>query len=623
MLNPRNIVVYTPTRFSNEIWLPALWAQAKTYYKRHGKNTAKWHWVPCYADVHGDDIAAVQTVLAKNPPDVFAISLYVWNTNVAHEVAAWVKSQWPNCVIISGGPHQYFKHDINWFKNHPYLDASLPGDCYGEPFITDVLDNYDELDWASIAGAYYPKGKNRLVAASTTEYQRRDFDFSWSAFHEQAADIEDFLNYKKHHAPLALLLSILETTRGCPYGCTYCDWGGGINTKVVNKPVSAVELDIAFLCKLNLNYLYIADANFGILKERDIGIIKYLADQRTKHNQKFSLGYGGFAKSENRIEYIKQILKIDIKNNLSNFGEIKISLQSLDDEVLKNIDRKNITLAAQMQMANELVGDRTPVYAELILGLPGTSLDKFYHELDVLGAQGISAIWYEWILLPEAPAYDYAYREKYGIQVVEKRSGWYTPTKATNKHEIVVAGAKFSTDDYLDMLLASSLFKCIIQGGIYKSSINHIVQKRHVGHGELCRMILNFFNQRCADIRKDVQRQWDHSILADIDTPCFFTVGSHEVFGGLYFVALCYLYPEQFAIPLGDWLIENFACPDILIADDRRLLVNVSNNGTSVRQGWRRVHYQIPGVSDFDSLIKCFMQFKNTGNAMIGYKRLF
>jgi hypothetical protein len=33
----KTVVVYSPSRFQNEVWLPALWSQAKTYYEKHGK----------------------------------------------------------------------------------------------------------------------------------------------------------------------------------------------------------------------------------------------------------------------------------------------------------------------------------------------------------------------------------------------------------------------------------------------------------------------------------------------------------------------------------------------------------------------------------------------------------
>ena len=54
---------------------------------------------------------------------------------------------------------------------------------------------------------------------------------------------EDYSVYEEHSEYLTKALSyarennmepfiILETTRGCPYKCVFCEWGGGINTKI-------------------------------------------------------------------------------------------------------------------------------------------------------------------------------------------------------------------------------------------------------------------------------------------------------------------------------------------------------------------------------------------------------
>ena len=99
----KNIVVYSPSRFSNEVWLPVLWAQAKTYYERNGKNTDQWNWAPCTADIYSDDLNKVKITLGHIEPDVFAVSLYVWNYNIGHKIAQWVKQQWPKCRGIQSG----------------------------------------------------------------------------------------------------------------------------------------------------------------------------------------------------------------------------------------------------------------------------------------------------------------------------------------------------------------------------------------------------------------------------------------------------------------------------------------------------------------------------------------
>lgn len=316
-MSRRNIVIYNPVRFTGEAWLPMLWAQAKTYYERNGKNIDEWQWQPSIADLYGDDFEKTKEVLLELKPDVFAISLYVWNYTIAHKVAAWVKQSWPNCLIVSGGPHQYFLHHANWFQTHPYIDASLPGSCYGEICFQEILDNFNngKVNWNKVTDIYYPKGKSRTIFRSPltmSNSEKRNYDYAWAAAHEQISELERFVGLaKQSHGNKTRILTILETTRGCPYGCTYCDWGGGINSSVLKKPLDIVKKDITAMCQLNIDYLYFADANFGIFGDRDVEIIKTLAKTRKQMLQNFTVGYGGFAKTENKLPYIQEILKTD------------------------------------------------------------------------------------------------------------------------------------------------------------------------------------------------------------------------------------------------------------------------------------------------------------------------
>lgn len=579
----QNVVIYNPSRFDNEAWLPALWSQAKTYYERHGIKKDQWNWVPCYADIYSTNLDRVQQFLLNNPPDVFAISLYVWNYSIAHEVAQWVKQQWPKCFILSGGPHQYFKHSVDWFVQHPYIDASLPGECYGEQCFLELLDNlnHGNIDFDLVTDLCYPQGRTRLPTHSirrSNRISKKNFDYNWPSFADQRTHIEDYISYAKSLNSKTKLLAILETTRGCPYGCTYCDWGGGIATTVVKKDLEIVKQDIDFLAPLGLEYLYIADANFGIFGERDVAIAQYLAD--VQHSQPLprpiKLGYGGFAKTENKIDYIRQIATIDVENELSSANEIKISMQSLDHEVLDNIDRKNISLEKQLEIFQPLSRrKRWPLYVEMILGLPGMTLEKFYQELSVLGQHNLSVLWFEWLLLPETPASNPEYIEKYQLTTVKKTQGWSTPQQGS-EHHVVIESHSYSRRDYLEMLLATSWYHAIVRGGLFERSIQHITKSHTLGT-----IIKTLIDQH--GIPDTVITQWNQ-ILENPDRPCQLFYGDHAIYPGYWAIAESYFNTDAFLKQIGSILATKFRCPSRLIAQD------ISSTVTSQDITWVEIH---------------------------------
>lgn len=626
----KNIVVYSPSRFANEVWLPVLWAQAKTYYERNGQRIDSWNWAPCTADIYSDDLNKVKITLGHIEPDVFAVSLYVWNYNIGHQIAQWVKQQWPKCIVITGGPHQYFKYDDDWFVKYPYIDASLPGENSGELCLQQILDSVDDnnnVDWNSVTDVCYPHKTSRHAIRSkniSTARDKQDFDYNWSVFDSQFEYLKNFASLAKTVDPTMKILSIIETTRGCPYGCTYCDWGGGINTKVLKKPIEVVKQDIDAICQLNLHFLYFADANFGIFGDRDVDILQYLADQRLAHTQFFNIGYGGFAKTENKLLYIEKILKIDLKYQLSLLNEIKLSLQSLDPEVLKIIDRKNVSLIKQMVMLKNITPwyKKLPIYIELIYGLPGMTLEKFYQELDFLGAKKLSIQWYPWILLPEAPAYSREYRNKYQLKTLIKTSGWWTYENETNNlNEIVIESFSYNQDQYLEMLLSSGLYKLFVQGGYLQNFTKWLDHTHQIGLGKLIQSIYQEFLPT-TDFLCPVIDTWKQQISQDSTTGCFVKIQNQDVYLGLYLVAIAFLHHKDFTLKLVEWAKKKYNCPDHVFDLDLKLAIHQDNFGHKTG-GLIRYNHKKKFFNMEDGLRKMllmFVQFAHSGHTIRGQR---
>lgn len=604
---PKKIVVYSPSKFTQDIWLPALWCQSKTYYERHGQRVAEWEWVPCLADLYGDNYEQIKSFLIDVKPDVFAVSLYVWNYWIGHNIAKWVKEQWPNCIVITGGPHQYFKHNTQWFKKYPYIDASLPGDSYGELCLQELLDSFNDsvINYESITNLCYPHGRTRMPKYSTktlSSQTKKQFDYNWPSFADQKNHVDYFVDHARKINPGCKILSVLETTRGCPYGCTYCDWGGGINTTVIKKSIESVKKDIELLKTYRLRYLYIADANFGIFGDRDIAVMRLLTDCK-QLGSNIKLGYGGFAKTENKIDYIKQILELDIKHGMSNAKEIKLSMQSLDPDVLKNIDRKNINLDVQLAKFSSLGGNKKlPIYVEMILGLPGMNMHKFYQELDTLGAHRLSVMWFEWLLLPEAPAYSHNYRKQFGIRTINKTHGWVYNEIGSNR-DIVVETNTYTSNDYLEMLLATGLYHAMVQGGVFNRSVDWINKKKNAGIGTIVSVLLKHMPGK-----QELLAQWHLIINNPAQAAQIRLPNGRSIYAGFYYSMMAFLDENMFLKTIADILAREFGCPPKLLAHDRACAITQTNYSN---------------VDAFDAVLEQFINYKNSGSILKAKKRWF
>ena len=570
-MKKNTLVIYNPSKYYNEVWLPILWSHAKTYYEKNGRKVDQWHWHPCYADLE-EDLEKVKSLIEEAQPDIFAVSLYVWNVDRCLTVAKWVKQRFPNCLIISGGPQQFTKHNMNWFKEHWYLDVTLPGDGYGELCFAEVLDTYNNgtVDWEQITNAYYPRPNSRILTRSARTMKPADkkaFDYQWSSYADQKEELLELLKYR----PGVNVMAILETTRGCPYGCTYCDWGGGILSTVIKKDLKYVQRDLEFFTSIDIYHLFLADANLGIFGDRDIEFIQMIVDSRDKAQKYFTVDMAGYAKTQNKLDTIEKIIKLSFENRLGYANILKMSIQSLDPVVLKNIDRKGIDLEVQLKAFEPMMKtEKYPVFVEFILGLPGMTLDKFYHELDVVGGLNLPVRWYEWCLLPEAPAYDPAYRKQYQIESTFKNNGWSHDELASN-FEIVVGSYSYTKEDYLQMLMVTGLYHAVLQGGLYADSIRWIINTQSIGFGQIMRKIYETF------YRPEWSTAW-HNLVADKEKQCFFTLGDDDqVFVGRYFIMMAFV-DQDFIQSVGELLIQNYNCPANMIKKERKEFVNVKNS---------------------------------------------
>jgi len=101
---------------------------------------------------------------------------------------------------------------------------------------------------------------------------------------------------------------------------------------------------------------------------------------------------------------------------------MKLSLQDTNKEVLENIDRPEIPWEEHKEYITDFIKEfpEVRVSAELILGMPGQTLDNFLSqiaEFERLGIYGVIA--YFWELLPNSPAYTDEYRRKFKLKNTE------------------------------------------------------------------------------------------------------------------------------------------------------------------------------------------------------------
>jgi radical SAM superfamily enzyme YgiQ (UPF0313 family) len=294
--------------------------------------------------------------------DMVAFSTYVWNHRYNYELARQIKARNPNTVILFGGPEPAIT-DVNIFRDNPFMDLII---CYeGEITFKRVLEVFDTKNWETVAGLLI----NRNGEAVKTEEAKRiesleevESPYLSGIFDQLIAD-----------HPEVTWQGTLETNRGCPYQCTFCDWGSLTYNKVKKFKLERVFAELEWMAQHNFDWISITDANFGMYPERDGMIADKIIECQEKYGspRTFSVAWAKNQKKE-VIDIVKKLL--DAKG--FNQG-LTLSVQSLDLDVLENIRRKNMEMN-KLNEVFELCDQRNiPAYTELILGLPGETLETW------------------------------------------------------------------------------------------------------------------------------------------------------------------------------------------------------------------------------------------------------
>lgn len=377
-------------------------------------------------------------------PHVVAFSVYVWNFEISKLVANKIKERYPDCLIIFGGPH--VPNEVGgFFRKNKYVDILVHGE--GEVTFYEILKAKSNKDNIKLI-----KGLSFNESGACSDYSPR----------ERLADVNDIPSpYLEGVFDELLTLPynwqpVWETNRGCPYSCTYCDWGSNLVTKMKTFNEGRLFKEIEWFGENEIGFIFGADANFGILK-RDLDIAKKLVEENYKTGgfpSKFRVAY-----AKNSSERVFEIAELLHANNLDK--GITLSVQSMNQEALNAIKRKNLSVGLLSDFVKRYKRKNIATYTELIMGLPGESYDSFVDGVEQLLNSGIhdSMSIYHCSILPNAPMNSEEYREKWDIKTAHVPIFLNHSSKqvdATVEYDEIVVGNKMlSEDDWVNEVMFS------------------------------------------------------------------------------------------------------------------------------------------------------------------------
>lgn len=414
-------------------------------------------------------------------PGVVAFSNYVWNVEFNKALAKKIKAKYPDCIIIYGG-HSVRNDSTELLDDNDFIDYLLFGEGE-EPFYNLLMALAEGDDLSEVNNIAYRKNGVPVCNESIGCRDISDYPSPYlTGLFDPIADSED-----------VELLSVIETNRGCPYKCAYCDWSA--KSKVRFFSMEKVKAELKWLSDHKIEYCFCADANFGMFK-RDIEVADYCIELKK------TTGYPDVFRPCYAKENDDIVFEICSKfNEYSMDKGATMAYQSLSDDALANVNRKNLTMEHFSDIVSKYNQAKIPTYSELILGLPGETFDSFCDGLCKLleAGQHNSVSVYHCEILPNSIMGSKEYIEKYSIDSKKVKFNHIhsaeTQDEVPEYSEIVMGTNTLTKESWVKSNLFSVTLQCFHSLGLLRCFAIYMHYEKSMSYREFYGRLFEYVTQ--------------------------------------------------------------------------------------------------------------------------------
>lgn len=421
-------------------------------------------------------------------PDVLALSCYVWNFRRQMKVAKLVKERYPNVLVVAGGPHVPDRPG-DFFERHPYVDVLAHGE--GEVAFRGLLAERLTAgpDYATVPGVSVRRGVSAVAGPKAVRLPRLIDTPS-----PYLLGVMDGAVATCRERGLRFY-ALWETNRGCPYSCSFCDWGSATMSTLRKFEDERLQDEIEWFARHDVEDLFICDANFGIMP-RDLEIAHALAETRGELGAPRQVRVN-FAKNSN--DRVFDISKTWHDADL--LMGTTLSMQSTDMDVLEAIDRKNIGLDNYRKLQQRYAAENIHTYTELILGLPLETARSFRDGIGSLLEAGNHEDLrvYELAILPNAPLNTPEKIAQYGLRTVPKRMYVERDGTPDDEAETVQMVMETNAMPRADWVECFSFIQSVqfLHNGCYTRYLSIFLRQEHgIGYTRFYEGLQNYFAGR-------------------------------------------------------------------------------------------------------------------------------
>jgi anaerobic magnesium-protoporphyrin IX monomethyl ester cyclase len=307
--------------------------------------------------------------IQKLKPEVLGVGIYIWNRSQSLELIERLQKQMPHLKIVVGGPEVSFEKE-----------NSLP---------FPVISGEGEKKWLE-----FLELTGKEVAPSQEALTR------WRTFGSDLPELippylkEDFPNLKNR-------IVYFETSRGCPYLCSFCL--SALDKTVRYFDEASIQNQIQELITAGIKKIKFVDRTFNLKPGRMKKLMQWLTQ---------------FKGNEFHFEVVGDILTADILDFLATVPpgmfQFEIGIQTTIESVQETIQRKQNNEKLFSTIRQLVEQDRIHFHCDLIFGLPGETLEDIRQSFSRVMALRPHELQLGFLkFLPGAPINDLVEKEQY------------------------------------------------------------------------------------------------------------------------------------------------------------------------------------------------------------------
>jgi radical SAM superfamily enzyme YgiQ (UPF0313 family) len=285
----------------------------------------------------------IAEALLQRRPRLIGIGVYIWNAQETYELVSLLKKISPETVLVLGGPEVSYEAETNPICQ--VADFTIQGEADFQ---------FYEFCYNYLINGQLPQ--NKIIRAVLPEISRIAMPYSFYS----DEDIRNRVIY-------------VEVSRGCPYRCEYC-------LSSLDKSVRGFEVD-TFIAEMEqllnrgVRQFKFIDRTFNLSPSVCDKILKFFLS-------KIELGL--FLHFEMVPDRLPQELRELIKQFPAGALQFEIGIQTWNTEVAKNVSRRNDYKKVEENFNFLATETGVHTHADLIVGLPGETLQSFAEGFDKL-----------------------------------------------------------------------------------------------------------------------------------------------------------------------------------------------------------------------------------------------